>query len=312
MRSAVVTGAQGFIGRHLVDRLRRRGVDVTTIGRNASADPSHVVLAEASWETTALDQVLERAAPDCIFHLAGMARGTAAELNHVNLDLLQDLFRALRRTNLQSRLVIAGSAAEYGAAIRDGEPVRETTACAPLSPYGASKQAQTRAAFAYADATGTSLLVARIFNALGPNMPLHLAIGDFANQIASMPWDHGALHVGNIDVRRDTSDVEHIATVLCQLAENPDANGVVNVCSGQAPLLRELVEMLIAGFGRKIEIEVDRSRVRGNEPHVILGSTARLARLHCLPPPTDFPAVIARVCRSMETKVSNQALRRAS
>jgi GDP-4-dehydro-6-deoxy-D-mannose reductase len=306
MRSALVTGGQGFIGRNLVEALRERGVNVRTLGRRRSIDSTHIVLDEASWNSSALSRVLEEVAPDCIFHLAGKTRGTPAELNHANLGLIQGLLLALRRITLRPRLVIAGSAAEYGSAIRDGEPVRETTMCVPLSAYGASKQAQTRAALDYADATGTSVLVARIFNPLGPCMPTHLAIGDFANQIATMPRDQGTLRVGNIDVRRDMIDVEHVATLLCQLAVNPDARGITNVCSGQAPLLRELVEMLIDGCGRKIDIEVDWARVRGNEPRAIIGSTDLLTKLGCPPPPTDFPAVIARVCRAVETKARRE------
>ncbi|MBR1123213.1 NAD-dependent epimerase/dehydratase family protein [Bradyrhizobium lablabi] len=300
MRSAVVTGGRGFIGRHLVDALRQRGVAVTTIGRRPSADVTHAVLDEASWDSLALDWILEDAEPDCIFHLAGQARGTPAELAHINGDLVRALFRALKRTGLRPRLIIAGSAAEYGSAIQDGEPVRETATCAPLSAYGISKQAQTRAALAYGDATDTPVLVARIFNALGPNMPTHLAIGDFASQIASMPGNRGTLHVGNIDVRRDMIDVEHIATLLCQLADKLDARGVVNICSGQAPLLRDLVEMLIEFSGRKVDIEVDWSRVRGNEPRTIIGSTDLLETLGCPPPPTDFQGLIARISREME------------
>jgi GDP-4-dehydro-6-deoxy-D-mannose reductase len=305
MRSAVVTGGQGFIGRRLVKALRGRGVYVRTLGRSPSTDASHSVLEEGSWDSPALDRILEDAAPDCIFHLAGRARGTPAELCQANLGLMEGLLRALRRTDLRPQLVIAGSAAEYGAAIKDGVPIRETAVCAPLSAYGASKQAQTRAALAYADATGTSVLVARIFNPLGTDMPTHLAIGDFANQIASMPRDRGVLHVGNIDVRRDMIDVEHIATLLCQLTAVPNAQGVVNLCSGQAPILRELVEMLIYGSGRKVDIEIDWSRVRGNEPRAIIGSTDLLAKLGCPPPPTDFSALIERVCRSMKESVAS-------
>jgi GDP-4-dehydro-6-deoxy-D-mannose reductase len=131
-------------------------------------------------------------------------------------------------------------------------------------------------------------------------MPVHLAIGDFAKQIASIPGDHGVLHVGNIDVSRDFIDVEHIATLLCQLAEKADAQGIVNICSGQASPLRYLVDLLIYGCGRKIDVEIDWTRVRGNEPRVIVGSIDLLTKLGCPPPPTDLPEVMARVCRSLD------------
>jgi GDP-4-dehydro-6-deoxy-D-mannose reductase len=308
IRSAVVTGGRGFIGQHLVSALRRRNIEVRLLARHLPADATDatpITLEEASWSPRALDRFLEDAAPDCIFHLAGKARGTPAELTHANVHLLGRLLGALRRTGLRPKLVVAGSAAEYGSAIRDDEAIRETAACAPLTAYGASKQAQTRAALAYDGDTGTSVLVARIFNPLGANMPTHLALGDFANQIASMPREGGTLRVGNLEVRRDVIDVEHLATLLCQLAQNPDARGVVNLCSGQAPLLRELVEMLIEGFGRKVEVEVDWARVRGNEPRTIIGSTDLLVELGCPPPPTDFSAVIARVCGTVD---NNKAL----
>ncbi len=300
MRSAIVTGGQGFIGRHLVGALRERGVNVTTLGRTPAAGPMHVVLDEASWNTPALERVLGDRAPDCVFHLAGSTWGTAEELACANVGLTRALLRAVRRAGLSPTLIVAGSAAEYGSAITDGEPIRESAVCAPFSAYGASKHAQTRAALEYADATGARVLVARIFNALGPNMPAHLALGDFSRQIASMPRKRGTLRVGNIDVRRDMMDVERTATLLYRLALHPGARGVVNVCSGQAPLLRDLVEMLIERCEGSIEIQIDWARIRGNEPRTILGSTDRLAELGCLPAPTDFPAVIARICRAIE------------
>jgi len=305
MRSAIVTGGRGFVGRHLVGTLRRRGVVVWTLGRRQPEDPAdrtHIVLAEEDWYSDELGRIIEDVNPDCIFHLAGKARGTPTELTRANLGLIQSLLRALQRTGLRPRLIVAGSAAEYGSAIRDGEPVRETAICAPLSTYAMTKHEQTLEVLAYAGDTATSALVARIFNPIGPHMPTHLAIGNFADQIASMRGRRGTLQVGNIDVRRDMIDVEHVAWLLCQLAANADAGGVVNVCSGQAPLLRELVELLIKSSGRKIDIQVDWSRVRGNEPHTVLGSTDRLENLGCPPPPTDWKAVIARVCRDIEDR----------
>jgi GDP-4-dehydro-6-deoxy-D-mannose reductase len=300
MRSAIVTGGQGFIGRYLVKALRRNGVDVRTLGGRPSVEATHIVVEETSWDAPTLQRIVDDILPDCIFHLIGAARGTASELTRINVGLTQSLLGALRRTSLQPLLVIAGSAAEYGSAIIDGEPIRETAVCAPLSAYGESKHTQTQAALNYADATGKPVLVARIFNPLGPGMPSHLAIGDFARQLAASQGHRGTLRVGNLDVRRDMIDVDHVATLLGRLAANPDARGVVNVCSGQAPLLRDLVEMLIAACGREIDIEVDPARMRGNEPHMIIGSTDLLTKLGCPPPSTAFPAVIARVWQQMD------------
>jgi len=303
LRNVLVTGGKGFIGRSLVGALRRRGVATWTISRWPSGDPDgarEIALGEDGWDGSGLDRALETVAPDCIVHLAGSAKGSAAELAAVNVGLMQSLLDALRRTGLRPRLVVAGSAAEYGAAIRDGEPVRETAVCAPLSVYGATKLAQTRAALAFAESTGASALVARIFNPIGPGMPAHLALPDFARQIWAMPEGGGTLRVGDIDVRRDMIDVAHVATLLGALADDPHACGVVNLCSGRAVRLGDLVEMLIERSGRKVVIEIDRSRLRGNEPRTIVGSVDRLARLGHPPPPTDFPAVIARVCRSTE------------
>jgi GDP-4-dehydro-6-deoxy-D-mannose reductase len=295
MHSALVTGAHGFIGRHLVDVLRRHGVEVGTLGCRPTGETSHIVVKDGSWEPAALERILVDIQPDCIFHLAGSAQGSLSELTHVNLGLTQSLLRALARTSLRPVLVIAGSAAEYGSAIVDGEPVCETASCAPVSPYGVSKHAQTRAALTYAAATSKPVLVARIFNPLGSGMPGHLAMADFARQIAAMPAGRGRLRVGNIDVRRDMIDVAHVASLLPRLAENPDARGVVNVCSGEAPVLRDLIGMLLTASGRTADIEVDPARQRANELRTIMGSTDRLTRLGCPPPPTDFPAVIAGV-----------------
>src|SRR5262249_49639492 len=133
MRSAIVTGGQGFIGGYLVKVLQRKGVNVKTLGRRRGAEKTHFRLDEPPWGSPALDRVLVNTASDCIFHLAGTTRGTSSELTRINVGLTLSLLRALRRTGLRPLLVVAGSAAEYGSAIIDGEPICETATCAPLS-----------------------------------------------------------------------------------------------------------------------------------------------------------------------------------
>jgi GDP-4-dehydro-6-deoxy-D-mannose reductase len=295
MRRAVVTGGTGFIGRHLVADLRRRGVHVTTIGRRPSQHRHHVALGNGAWNIAQLARILDDHEPEAIFHLAGGATGTPAELEHLNLGLATSLMRALRGTGQRPVLVVAGSATEYGAAIVDGVPVRESAECSPVGAYGRSKLAQTRAALAYGEATGTPVLVARIFNPIGAGIPSHLALGAFAEQIASVTGPRGTLRTGNIDVKRDFIDVRYVAAMLFNLASKPAARGIINICSGKAVRLRSLVKNLISVSGKSIAIETDPSRLRPNELRVIVGSTALLAKHGERPPPTDYSAVLAHI-----------------
>jgi len=202
---------------------------------------------------------------------------------------------ALRLAEARPLFVCCGSATEYGSAVIDGVPTPETAACAPLSPYGASKLAQTRAALAFGEATGTRVLVARIFNPIGPGMPPYLALGEFARQLAVLPPSGGVLRTGNLDVARDFIDVELVARALRLLARHPDAIGVVNICSGRATGLAHLVDMLIAVSGKPVRTELAPERVRAGELRAIYGDPGLLWRLTGRLPETDYPAVIARI-----------------
>jgi GDP-4-dehydro-6-deoxy-D-mannose reductase len=294
VRRAIVTGADGFLGRHLVDVLERHGVVVTTLTRRSRPNASCIAMGDAAWRPARLAEIVEAAEPDAIFHMVGGTVGSRAELEQSNLGVTKTLMQALRTIGARPLLVCCGSATEYGAAIVDGVPVSETNACAPVGPYGASKLAQTNAALEFSETTGTPVLVARIFNPIGPGMPPHLALGDFARQIAELPAC-GTLQTGNVHVYRDFIDVEHMANSLWMLAINPMARGIVNLCSGEATQLIRLVERLIDLSGKNVAIQPVPARMRADELASVVGSTTLLARLGAAPPPTDHADVVARI-----------------
>jgi GDP-4-dehydro-6-deoxy-D-mannose reductase len=299
----LVSGANGFIGRRLVAILRDEGALVATVGRGPGEGPLHFGLGPPPWTVLQWKNALSAAAPDVVFHLAGAQQGNRAGLEAANVGLACGLFSALQDLKARPGVLLAGSAAEYGRCVIDGVPIHEHLVCAPTGPYGETKLAQTRTALSFADQTGGRVMVARIFNPIGPGMPSHLALGDFARQIAAIKGGHGRLITGNIDVARDFLDVEQAAGILVSLARNPLAEGIINVCSGVPTVVRRLVELMIARSGKAIDIEVDPARLRPGEPRVLFGSTSRLASL--LPPPAELGAVVGAILANAERHSSS-------
>jgi GDP-4-dehydro-6-deoxy-D-mannose reductase len=291
-RRAIVIGAQGFVGQHLVTELQSRGIAVTAIVRRPWVNRPHDVIEMRHWNPRHLCAILEDKQPEIIFHLAGSVLGSAAQLRQTNVGIAEVLVEALKDSNQHPSIIFAGSAAEYGAGIVDGAPVTEDTPCIPVGDYGASKLIQTQVALKFASETASKVVVARIFNAIGAAMPSHLALGSFAAQIASLPGNRGALLTGNLDVSRDFIDVKQVATTLCDIAVNPNAHGVVNICSGQPVQLRSLVDLLIAASGKSISLKTDPARLRPGEHKVIVGSAERLRQWCKQPAPTNFPSLI--------------------
>lgn len=304
VRSAIVTGATGFLGRHLVEELRGNGVQVTALTRRPSLrEPRWFIpMGNAPWSSVRLGRIIDAVRPDVIFHLVGGAAGSQAELMMLNVGVAASLMRALRRSQAHPLLVCCGSAAEYGAAIVDGVPVDETTPCAPATQYGSTKLAQTQAVLRFAEATGTPVLINRVFNMIGPGMPRYLALGGFAWQIARMPASGGVLRTGNLRVFRDFIDVRHVATAFRLLAQNPDARGIVNICSGEATELSELVDILIRVSGRSVRIETQAERLRAGEPKIVVGDPSLLTSLVGALPHTDYAKVVVRVWKDAELR----------
>jgi GDP-4-dehydro-6-deoxy-D-mannose reductase len=304
IRRALVTGAEGFLGRHLVRELERHGAWVTGLARCAGTGSRHIEIGDAPWQAEHLAQIVRGVEPDVVFHLAGGATGTAEQLETLNVGLACTMMEALSLAEARPLFVCCGSAAEYGDAVIDGTPTPEVAACTPLGAYGASKFAQTQAALAFGAATGTRVLVARIFNPIGPGMPAHLALGEFARQIAALPSCGGVLRTGTLDVARDFIDIELVARALSLLARQPTVNGVVNICSGRATRLAHLVEMLIAASGKAVRTELDPERVRPRELQAIYGDPDLLWRLAGRLPETDYPAVMMRIWRDVEARAA--------
>jgi GDP-4-dehydro-6-deoxy-D-mannose reductase len=168
------------------------------------------------------------------------------------------------------------------------------------------KHALTKAALGFADETGAPVLIARVFNPIGPGMPSYLALGGFARQIAQMRSSVGVLQTGNLEVFRDFINVDHVTEAMWLLACNDNARGVVNVCSGQATELGRLVDILVNASEKDVAIATSVSRLRVGEPRVMVGSTELLANFGAAPPATDYTDLIERIWHDARERWSLQ------
>jgi len=277
---ALVTGAGGFCGRHLVRHLEGQAVEVHTLSAGPTGAGVHHVADPLDAE--ALAAVLRRARPDYLLHLAGVSRAVdVATFYRVNTLYAASLLDAVRAAGLGDRpMLLVGTAAEYGSVSPAALPIGEDTPPRPLGHYGASKLAQTQMAQAAAR-QGRPLVVARPANIIGPGMPDHLAAQSFMRQaveVASGIRDP-VIDVGDLDAVRDFIDVDDVVTIYWRLLQEPRAQGqVVNVCTGEGMRVGDLLSraMRIAGVTAEIRRAPDRG---GTDVPVHVGSAARLRGL---------------------------------
>ncbi|MDE2040047.1 MAG: GDP-mannose 4,6-dehydratase [Elusimicrobia bacterium] len=267
MRRALVAGGGGFLGAAAAAALRRRGWKVLA-ARRSDAD-----LADARQAR----RLLERWRPALIVHAAGatgaMDWGRAWDAHVATTLGLLDAVSALK---LPARLVVAGSAAEYGAAAGNS-PVREDCPLAPTSVYGASKRSQTLAALSCRD---IPVVVARIFNSCGPGCPEGLVPGAFVRQLADIARGRRppVLEVGNLSSSRDFLDARDIAAALAALGKDSVAPGIYNVCSGTATPIRSLLDRLIALCGLPVELRQVAVQRQSGDVRSVVGDPSKLRR----------------------------------
>ncbi|WP_432057978.1 NAD-dependent epimerase/dehydratase family protein [Streptomyces sp. bgisy022] len=269
--TVLLFGASGFLGTPVAERLGRDGRvgTLVRVSRRESPDGSggpwlrHDLVADG---TDALARLLHRVGPDAVVHCAGRLSGGPVALTETNILVTARLLEAMRVAAPSARLVVLGSAAEYGATTR-GVPVREDAPTAPLSAYGVTRLASTRLVELTARDGALDAVVLRVFNPVGPGLPPENLLGRAAQALREAART-GAdrITLGPLDAHRDFVDVRDVAAAVVRAAlARHVPEPVLNVGSGQAVAAREAVALLArtAGFtGRVAETDPAPARSR--------------------------------------------------
>lgn len=275
MQTALVTGCNGFCGSHLAAHLRNLGIRVVGLDQQAvpTVPVDDYVRGDLA-EKASIDPVLGRHRPELIFHLAGMGRGTDYEIYRANLLATVQLLEAVRAAGLDARILLVGSAAEYGHVEPGRCPLTEESNCRPLGAYGLSKHAVTLLGLDFARRYAMKIVIARPFNIVGAGVPASLVIGGVLQRLRESLQGNSepVIAIGNLDPERDFVSVEDVVRAYVSMVHADAWGEVFNICSGVPVSVRAIVEMLASFSPRPVRFQVDPALCRANEVQTFFGS----------------------------------------
>ena len=286
----LITGITGFVGSHLAEfLLPQKEVEVfgTLRWRSKTDNIDHLKERIRMFEcdlrdASSVHQLISQVRPDRVFHLAGqsfvpMSWKAPSETMTTNAIGQINLLEAIRDLDLKPRVQVAGSSEEYGLVLDKELPVVETNPLRPLSPYGVSKVAQDFLGYQYARSYGMFIVRTRAFNHTGPRRGEVFATSNFAKQIALIETglQEPVIRVGNLDSRRDFTDVRDIIRGYWLALDKGEAGEVYNLCSGKDVSIRQMLDLLLSKTSKRIEVRTDPERLRPSDVMILRGDCGK-------------------------------------
>jgi GDP-4-dehydro-6-deoxy-D-mannose reductase len=260
----LVTGAGGFVGRHLRERL----------GESFVSFEGDVL------DATAVSAAVKDVQPGGVVHLAAESSvaGSWEDVPrawNVNVVGTVNVLEAVRREQPQARLLFTSTGEVYGRAER--VPTPEDEPVAPVSPYAATKAAAEVACAQAVRASGLDIVVVRAFTSEGPGRDERFAVGSWTRQIVRLEAQgRGTLYVGDLSAERDLTDVRDVCRAYSLLLEPNVPAGTYNVASGHAVPMRRVLELVIEQADVPVEVEQDEARLRPADIPRLAGDSSRL------------------------------------
>jgi len=307
MTTTVITGASGFIAQHVARVLRRTrpgrlvGVDIRP-SSGSGFDSFHV--ADLT-DRAATQGVLEASVPDVVYHMAGVVRGSEALVHASNVETTRNVLDVLRTVAPRARVVLVGSAAEYGVVPVADQPVVETADCRPTGAYGRAKAEVTALATEAFRDFGQHVGVARPFNVMGAGVPDAMVGGAIAHRLRSALASPAprTIALGRTDAIRDFVDAEDVGSGLVAIAERGSPGGVYNLCTGVGHSIQELLDELLALAGEPITVTRDETLVRHGDVDALVGSCEKARHELEWNPTTSFHESIRRTWEASDPRL---------
>jgi len=287
----LITGIGGFAGSHLADLLVADD-DCEILGvirpggsrANIAHHGDRLELIEADLtDERAVCRMLAQAQPERIYHLAAQASVAASwadPAGTLQANTLPQLYLLSAMSELcpQARVLVVGSADEYGRVPSDALPITESCALQPTNPYALSKVNQDLMAGMFCYSHRLHIVRVRPFNHIGPRQRPGFVVPDFSRQVALIEagLQPPLLKVGNLAARRDFCDVRDVVRAYRLALEDGEKGAVYNICLGTSVPIQALLDRLLALVQVEIQVERDPDRMRPSDQPNVVGSAALL------------------------------------
>lgn len=289
-KKILITGATGFVGSHLVDHLVLDpnnllfGTHFSKSGsKNLDKNKDKIKLLDVDLRNEEeVYNLVDEVKPDIIYHLAAFT--SAADsfkspretiLNNIAGQI--NILESMRKSKLQnSKTLVVASAEVYGTVRKEDLPMNEETPLNPTNPYAVSKLAQDFLGLQYRLSYGLKTLRVRPFNHVGPRQSPNFVVSAFAQKIVEIEKGKRKpiLPVGNLEAKRDFTDVRDVVRVYSLLMEKGEFGEVYNIGSGKSYKISEILDMLLSFSSAKITVEIDKSLFRPiDDPELICDPT---------------------------------------
>lgn len=290
---AIITGSNGFVGQYLAEYLIKKDIEVwgTIHELKTMSKEIHNEIILRQMDITnpiQVKNVLSECKPDYIFHLAAQSSAAISwkqpELTmNVNLNGTINLLESIRKLDFDSKILLIGSSEEYGIVKPLDLPIDETHRLTPANPYAISKAAQSMIGQVYVRAYGLDIIIVRAFNHIGPKQNPTFVVSDFAKRIAEIEKGIIApiLKVGNLEVKRDFTDVRDMVRAYYELALKGSKGEIYNIGSGNVYRIQEMLDQLLLLTNREIVIEKDIDRYRPIDIPIVQCNNSKFIKLTC-------------------------------
>ncbi len=287
----LITGMEGFVGSHLAEYALAKGAEVhgtifpgaarTNLAglRGIKTHPLDIRNASGT------SRLIRRLSPERVFHLAGQSNVFASseiaeQTLSVNILGNLNILEACRAAGQAPKVLVVGSANEYGRVRSRDLPLKEYHALNPGNPYGISKVCQDLMGEYYYKAYQLHVIRVRPFNHIGPRQSPAFVCADFARQIAEIEIGRQApvIQVGHLEVRRDFTDVRDIVRGYWLALDKGRAGEVYNLGSGRAIMVKSLLNGLLAQSDKEIKVHRMPGRVRKGENPAFYGDYSKFRR----------------------------------